>query len=102
MERDVDGKDMAEAFKAAIRMNYPAPAFERELTMLTDYMRNHPVKKGDEVLLTHVPGVGLHVKLPGQGQIMIDNPAFPHAVWNIYLGKNNLGDAIKRGLTSRL
>ncbi len=102
MERDVDGKDMAEAFQSAIRMNYRAPAFDDELTKLSAYMKANPVKKGDQVFLTYVPNVGLHVNVVGRPEMMIPNVGFARAVWEIYLGPNNLGDAIKKGLTSRL
>src|SRR5262245_33261935 len=34
MERDVGGKDMAEAFETAIRANYPLPMFADEMKML--------------------------------------------------------------------
>lgn len=102
MERDVDGKDMADAFKTAIRLNYPAPAFEAELGKLMDYMRSHPVKKGDHIWLTHLPGKGLHCIVVGKTEITIENPAFARAVWDIYLGRNNLGENIKRDLASRL
>jgi hypothetical protein len=102
MERDIDGKDMAEAFHNAVRLNYDAPQFDHELSVLMEYMRAHPVKKGDHVWLTSVPGAGLHCNQVGKGDIKIDNPAFARAVWEIYLGKNNLGESIKKGLTSRL
>jgi chalcone isomerase-like protein len=102
MERDVDGKDMAEAFHIAIRLNYAEPAFAPELSRLMDFMRSLTVKKGDHVWLTYVPGVGLHCQVLGKTDITITNVAFARAVWEIYLGKNNLGEAIKQGLTSRL
>lgn len=102
MERDVAGKDMAEAFAAAIRANYPAPNFDKELGGLMNYMEANPVKAGDQVWLTHVPGKGMHITVVGKAQMMIDNVAFARAVWEIYLGRNNLGDAIKKGITSRL
>jgi hypothetical protein len=102
MERDVDGKDMAEAFQGAIRMNYGAPTFENELNNLMAYMKANPVKKGDQIFLTNVPGRGLHVIVVGKTEMMIENVAFAHAIWEIYLGRNNLGTDIKRGLTSRI
>jgi len=102
MERDVAGKDMAEAFAAAIRANYAAPTFDKELGGLMNYMQANPVKAGDQVWLTHVPGKGLHITVVGKAQMMIENVGFACAVWEIYLGRNNLGDAIKKGITSRL
>lgn len=102
MERDVDGPDMADAFKKAIRANYPEPAFNNEMQLLTDRMKAHTVHKGDHVWITHVPGVGMHCNLVGKTDYWIKNVAFARAVWEIYLGKNNIGEDIKRGLTTRL
>jgi Chalcone isomerase-like len=102
MERDVPGKDMAEAFRAAIRQNYAAPAFDAEVKSLGDCLQANEARKGDHIWLTHLPNVGLHVQLVGKANLVIQNPSFARAVWDIYLGKNNLGDAIKKGLVSRL
>jgi hypothetical protein len=102
MERAVDGKDMAAAFQAAIRANYPEPAFAAEVEQLTRMMQGDAAKKGDHIFLTHQPGVGLHCSMPGKADFTIRNPAFSRAVWDIYLGKNNLGEGIKKGLVSRV
>jgi hypothetical protein len=102
MERDVNGPDMADAFKKAIRANYPEPAFANELQLLTDKMKAFTVYKGDHVWITHVPGVGMHCNLVGKTDYWIKNVAFARAVWEIYLGKNNISEDIKRGLTTRL
>jgi hypothetical protein len=102
MERTVDGKDLAEAFRAAIRLNHAEPAFNDELTTLVQYLRNTSAQKGEHIFLTHVPGVGLHCSLAGKADFLIKNVAFARAVWEIYLGKKNLGENIKKGLVSRL
>jgi len=102
MERTIDGKDLAEAFRSAVRMNYPEPAFNDEVTMLVQYLRSTSVRKGEHIYLTHVPGIGLHCSLAGKADFMIRNVKFSQAVWEIYLGKQNLGEHIKKGLTSRL
>lgn len=102
MERDVGGRDMADAFVSAIRQNYPEPKFAAELKTLSDFMQAQTVKKGDHVWLTHVPKVGLHCNLVGKTDVQIKDVAFSQAVWEIYLGKKNIGDAIKKGLVSRL
>jgi hypothetical protein len=102
MERDVDGPSMADAFKTAVRMNYPEPAFNDEVASLCDAIRAVSLKKHDAIYLTHVPRVGLHVQLVGKAEFTIKNPSFSRAIWDIYLGKVNLGETIKKGLTSRL
>jgi hypothetical protein len=101
MERTVAGPDMAEAFRSGIRQNYPAPAFADEITTLVDKLQSWTAVRGDHIYLTHLPGVGLQIKA-GREEFVIRNPAFTRAVWDVYFGKNNIGEGIKKGLTSRL
>ncbi|MFO0877403.1 MAG: chalcone isomerase family protein [Gemmataceae bacterium] len=102
MERTVDGRDLAEAFRSAIRMNHAEPNFSEEITSLSQYMRSSSVRKGENILLTHIPGIGLQINVAGKADFLIKNVEFSKAVWEIYLGSRNLGDSIKKGLTSRL
>jgi hypothetical protein len=102
MERDVDGKTMATAFREAVRLNYPAPAFDADLDKLSEVLQALSLRKGDHVWLSHVPGLGFHARLAGQREMLIPNARFSRAIWEIYLGKNNLGEPIKEGLLSRL
>jgi hypothetical protein len=102
MERDVGGKEMAEALVAGIRANYGAPAFKDELAALVDTMKGMEVKKGDHVMLWNIPKKGLYCDVVGKKQFRIENVDFSKAVWNIWLGRNNLGEELKKGLTSRL
>jgi hypothetical protein len=102
MERDVSGNDIAEAFLVAIRQNHPTPEFNDEVTRLIDMIRNIDFKTGDHIYLTHQPGIGLRCNVVGKGDVTIENPDFSRAIWDIYLGANNLGEGIKKGLVSRL
>ena len=102
MERDVSGPDIAEAFVVAIRQNYPTPAFTNEVDLLAAKLREIDLKKDDHIYLTHLPGTGLHCNVVNKGEFTIENGEFSRAVWDIYLGKNNVGEGIKKGLTSRL
>ena len=58
-ERDVDGQTIATSFRGSIGANYPAPAFASELAKLEGYFVAHGARQGDQVWLTHIPGVGL-------------------------------------------
>lgn len=102
MERDVGGRDMAEAFRAAIRQNYASPQFTDEINTLVEFIQARDARKGDQFWLTNIPKVGVHIQSLGKSEILIRNPDFSRAVWDIYLGKNNLGETIKQGLVSRL
>ncbi len=105
MERTVDGKEMAEAFRAAIRLNYPAPAFDAEVGELIQFMQGQEGAQRDHItyiVLTYAPGIGLRCELAGRAETLIKGAQLHRAVWDIYLGKNNLGEEIKKGLASRL
>ena len=101
MQRDVSGDDMARAFKDAIRANYPNQ-FTEEIKKLTAIMEAQKAEKGDHVWLTYIPGYGIHVNLVGKKSEFIPGVKFGRAVWEIYLGPKNIGEAVKNGLISRL
>jgi hypothetical protein len=101
MERDVDGAKMAEALSEAIRANYPS-GLEAELGQLEAYLRSHPLKTGDEVDFTWLPGGGVVCAVLGQSPATIKSPAFAKAVWDIWLGAHPVQKDIKKGLVSRL
>ena len=102
MERAVDGKGLAQAFRAAVRLNHAEPAFEAEIKSLEHYMRNMSARKGEHLMMTHLPGIGLHIRVVGKVDFVIRSVGFSRAIWDIYLGEKNLGEPLKKGLTSRL
>lgn len=101
-ERDVDGATMASAYRDSIGRSFPAPAFAAELSTLERHFLANPVRQGDHIRLTHVPGVGMGVQVNARPTVLIRNVAFAQAAWGTYLGPNNIGMAVKTGLTSRL
>ena len=101
MQRDIKGADMAHSFDGGIRANYPGE-FEDELRKFGAMVRAQDVVKGDQVWITHVPGYGLHIHLVGKRSEFIPGMRFAKAVWDIYLGPKNVGEAVKKGLVSRL
>jgi hypothetical protein len=102
MERDVDGKEMAEAVRKAIHNSRGNDAFPDELKALGETMRALELKKGDHILLTNVPKKGIECDVAGKKQLKIENGDFSKAVWEIYLGKKCVDDDVKKALASRL
>lgn len=102
MERAVEGRDLAESFRDAVRRNYPEPVFEDEVKRLVQALQDESIQKDDHIYLTHIPGVGLQCNLAGKSEYLIRNPDFSRAVWDIFLGRNNLGEGIKHGLVARV
>ncbi len=102
MERQVDGREMAASFKASVLLNHKEEEFPEELTLLDNLFKEIKVVKGDQVKLTHIPGVGIHCQVVDKIEVTIKSVAFSKAIWEIYFGKNNLGESIKKSLLSKL
>ena len=100
--RAVTGKEMAQTFQAVFRQNYPEPAFADEVQQLTELFARTSVQRGDEVVITHVPKVGLHCRRLDKEEVLIKNVEFSRAVWNNYFGKRSVSEAVKAGLVSEL
>lgn len=101
MERDVDGRDMVDGIRSGIRLNHPADAFGPELARIGQVLQTMRLQKGERVTLIAAPGAGLRCYVPGKADAVIGDAAFARAVWDIYLGRNNVSDAVKSGLMSR-
>lgn len=101
IERDIGGAEMSEAFRSSVALNYPAGSFADELAKFDKALRACTVSKGDQVWMTNSPA-GFRCVIPGKLDVSIPNAAFAKAIWEIYFGRNNLGDALKRGLVARL
>ena len=52
--------------------------------------------------LTNVPKKGIECDVAGKKQVVIENSDFSRAIWEIYLGKKNIDDDLKKALVSRL
>ena len=101
----VPGDDMALAFESTFRKNYPAPAFDKELQQLLEQLRKTSTRKGDRILMTHIPDKGLHYHFltkSDKQELLILTPAFSKAVWDNYFGEYNCGENVKLGLVAEL
>ena len=97
----MSGKDIAEAIRTGIRLNHP-DAFADELAKVDKLLQDHDLKKDQGVILTWIPKVGLRWQVTGRNELIVNNPAFARAVWEIFLGRNSIDEDIKTALVSRL
>ncbi len=101
LEREVAGDDMVAALNDAIAANYP-DQFATELGKFKRYFEPKTLKAGAHVKFIHRPGKGVRCEITGYDALEIDAKKFSQAIWDIWLGAENVGDEIKDGLTSRL
>ncbi|MGL4465556.1 MAG: chalcone isomerase family protein [Planctomycetia bacterium] len=102
LAREVTGKDIAVGLQGSIAANYPNGEFKDELNALLTYLGDKTIRKGDSVRMSNVPGVGLECIVGDGAPLLIESPKFSTAFWEIYFGRQNLGAAVKDGLSSRL
>jgi Chalcone isomerase-like len=102
MQRDVAGKEMADAVEQAIHKARGDDAFPAELKALAETMKALELKKGDHIYLINIPKKGIEYDVAGSKRVLIENCDFSRAIWEIYLGKKNIDDDLRKALVSRL
>jgi len=102
MERDVSAAILERSFRETFEKNDPDKKFVAEIQTMLDYMTSSPLKKGEHVVITHLPNSGVSVRGRNQEPIVVKNPAFATVVWNVYMGPKGVSEELRTGLGSRL
>jgi len=100
MQRTVQPTEFIGAFRAAVGKSYPDEKFAAEFTQLTNAVGENAAAKGDHVILLSVPGEGVRIQMGKKVDVMVKNPAFAQALWEVYLGAKPLDEGLKKGLVS--
>lgn len=89
---------MTDAFDEGFSNNSP----DATKTMKADIDRLlgalEPVKPGDEMVFTYVPGTGTTFALNGTQKLTISNPAFAPVLFSVWLGPKPPNADLKKGL----
>jgi len=91
-------KQMADAFDESFSGNTP----EAKKTMQADIDRLlsalEPVKDGDQMVFTYVPGTGTTFALNGKEKLTVAGPAFGQMLFSVWLGPKPPNAALKTGM----
>jgi Chalcone isomerase-like len=91
-------EQMANAFSESFNDNTP----DATKTMKADIDRLlaalEPVKEGDQMVFTYVPGTGTTLAINGKEKVTIAGPAFDQMLFSVWLGPKPPNAALKRGL----
>jgi hypothetical protein len=88
-----------EGWKADFAKNTPTPDtalqedIQQFLTCFTE-----PVKKGEEVQITYVPGAGTEVMINQQVKASIPGTHFMKALWSIKFGTHPASEGLLKGM----
>lgn len=102
MERDISSAILERSFRETFEKNDPDKKFVVEIQKMLDYMTSTALKKGEHVVITHLPKGGVSVRGRDQEPIVVNNPAFATVVWNVYMGPKGVSEELRTGLGSRL
>jgi hypothetical protein len=91
-------KQMADAFSDSFKDNSP----DAMKTMKADIDRLlaalEPVKPGDEMVFTYIPGTGTTYALNGKDKLTIAGPAFGPVLFSVWLGPKPPNADLKKGM----
>jgi len=91
-------KQMSDAFDESFSDNTP----DAKKTMQSDIDRLlgalEPVKEGDQMVFTYVPGTGTTLAINGNDKVAIAGPAFGQMLFAVWLGPKPPNAGLKKGI----
>jgi hypothetical protein len=96
--RGVDGDTMVEAYREAFANN--APDAQKTLKAEIDRLLSafEPLKEGDRMSFTYVPGKGTTMAISGKEKVTIQGMPFAKAMFSAWLGPKPPSNDLKKGL----
>ena len=101
MLRDLDKKTITEAIVDGFKKNAKGqlPALQERLDKLAAALPD--VKKGDELLLTYVPGQGTTVESKSGQKMSLEGKDFADALFSVWLGGSPVDGGLKEGMLGK-
>ncbi len=102
MLRDLDKKSISDAIVSGFKTNAgdKLPALQQRLDTFTSAIPD--LKKGDNLVLTYVPGKGTTIESGKSGQeIAVEGKDFADALFSVWLGKSPVDDGLKNGMLGK-
>jgi hypothetical protein len=101
MLRDLEKKAITEAIVSGFKENAgdKLPALQQRLDTFTGAIPD--LKKGDELVLTYVPGKGTTIESKAGQKISVEGKDFSDALFSVWLGKNPVDGSLKDGMLGK-
>jgi Chalcone isomerase-like len=98
MLHDASKKQMTDAFDESFKDNAP----DAETAIKSDIDKFlaalEPVKVGQQMVFTYVPGTGTTFAINGTDKLTIAGPAFDEAIFSVWLGPKPPTSSLKKGM----
>ena len=101
MLRDLDKKTITEAIVDGFKKNAKdnLPKLQQRLDTFTGAIPD--LKKGDELLLTYVPGKGTTIESKAGQKISVEGKDFSDALFLVWLGREPVDGSLKDGMLGK-
>jgi hypothetical protein len=102
MLRDLEKQKIVDAITDGFEKNAKAqlPALKERLAKLTAAIPAQ-LKKGDELVLTYVPGKGTRIETKGGEELVVEGKDFADALFSVWLGKHPVDGDLKAGMLGK-
>ncbi|NVJ05807.1 chalcone isomerase family protein [Myxococcus sp. AM001] len=101
MLRDLDKKTIVEAIGDGFKKNAGTKLAELQPKLDTFNAAIPDVKKGDELILTYVPGQGTQVSSKTGKEISVEGKDFADALFSVFVGKNPVDGGLRDGMLGK-
>lgn len=97
--REVSADKWIEGWKEGFANNVdnPSPELQKKIKRFLDCF-NEPVKSGETVQASYLPGRGTEVTIKGEQKALIPGHDFMAALWSIWFGKHPASDSLMEGM----
>jgi hypothetical protein len=101
MLRDLDKKSISDAIVEGFKKNSSdkLSALQQRLNTFTAAIPD--LKKGDELVLTYVPGKGTTIQSKAGEKISVEGKDFADALFLVWLGKSPVDESLKDGMLGK-
>jgi Chalcone isomerase-like len=101
MLRDLDKKSIVDAIVEGFKKNVKdrMPALQQRLDTFTAAIPD--LKKGDELVLTYVPGKGTTIESKAGQKISVEGKDFSEALFLVWLGKNPVDEDLRDAMLGK-
>jgi hypothetical protein len=96
---NVGSNDLVNAWNEGFEKNASAQkaALKDRLTTFNGFF-TEPVKSGEKIIITYIPGQGTEVSIKGKVRGVIQGKDFMEGLFSVWFGKNPPSDGLKKGM----
>ena len=100
--KEISADQWVDGWKEGFSQNTPNPSAELQ-KKIEQFLNcfNEPVKSGQTVRITYLPGTGTSIFIKGTEKAVIPGHDFMAALWSIWFGPHPASDSLMKGMLGK-